>query len=117
MGINICWLGRVVAGGVIATAVVVGPTLVMLDVPNTALSNTAPTHAVPSQTVTLTASDQCLAWYGSRDSGQCLGYSNGTPTYIGTPQFGLFGPDTGGPGFGISTGPLLPGQTITIPMG
>jgi hypothetical protein len=39
------------------------------------------------------------------------GYSNGTPTYIGTPQFGIYGPGYGN-GLGITTGPLLPGTTI-----
>ncbi|MGI9124150.1 MAG: DUF7155 family protein [Mycobacterium sp.] len=58
------------------------------------------------------AEGQCLAWFGSRDDGICMGYSNGSPTYIGTPQLGVFGPGYGN-GLGITTGPLLPGQTIT----
>ena len=40
-----------------------------------------------------------------------MGYSNGTPTYIGTPAFGVWGPGYGN-GLGITTGPLLPGQTF-----
>jgi hypothetical protein len=55
---------------------------------------------------------QCLAWFGSRNDGICLSESNGTPAYIGTPQVGL-----GGGGLGISTAPLLPGQTINAPIG
>jgi hypothetical protein len=57
------------------------------------------------------AEGKCLAWFGSRDDGICMGYSNGTPTYIGTPQFGIYGPGYGN-GLGITTGPLLPGTTI-----
>lgn len=60
------------------------------------------------------ASPNCLAWVGSRDDGQCIGYSNGSPTYIGTPNFGVYGP---GGGLGITSGPLLPGTTITQGIG
>ena len=62
---------------------------------------------------TTSATGQCLAWFGSRGDGQCIGYSNGNPTYIGSPNGNL------GPGYGnslpgnMSTGPLMPGQTIT----
>ncbi len=59
-----------------------------------------------------TAEGDCLAWFGSRGEGICMGYSNGNPTYIGTPQVGIWGPGYGN-GLGLSTGPLLPGQTIT----
>jgi hypothetical protein len=60
-----------------------------------------------------TATGNCLAWFGSRDDGQCIGWSNGSPTYIGTPQGGWLGPGYGNslPG-SMSTGPLLPGQTF-----
>jgi hypothetical protein len=54
---------------------------------------------------------------GSRNDGQCISWSNGTPTYIGTPQVGFGGPNSGSPGLGVTTGPLLPGQTINIPLG
>ncbi len=60
-----------------------------------------------------TAEGQCLAWFGSRGDGQCIGYSNGNPTYIGTPAWGVFGPGYGNNIPGMSTGPLLPGQTFT----
>ena len=63
-----------------------------------------------SAQVSTTATGQCLAWFGSRDDGQCIGYSNGSPTYIGTPNLGVFGPNYGG--LGVTSGPLLPGQTI-----
>ena len=64
-----------------------------------------------SAQVSMSATGQCLAWFGSRDDGQCIGYSNGSPTYIGTPNLGVFGPNYGG--LGVTSGPLLPGQTIT----
>ena len=54
------------------------------------------------------ATGDCLAWFGSRDEGICIGYSTGNITSIGTPDIGIYGP-----GLGVSTGPLLPGQTIT----
>ncbi len=60
----------------------------------------------------ISATGNCLAWVGSRDDGQCIAYSNGTPTYIGTPSFGVWGP-----GNGLSTGPLLPGTTINQGIG
>jgi hypothetical protein len=84
-----------VAGG-LAVAAVAAPILV-------ALGSAGP--------VTTSAEGNCLAWFGSRDDGICMGYSNGTPTFIGTPQFGIYGPGYGN-GLGITTGPLLPGTTI-----
>lgn len=60
-----------------------------------------------SERVTTVAEGQCLAWFGSRGEGQCIGYSNGSPTSIGSPQVGI---GTDGPV--ISTGPLLPGQSF-----
>ncbi|MCX2930971.1 hypothetical protein ORI20_11840 [Mycobacterium sp. CVI_P3] len=72
-----------------------------------------------SSTSTSTATGTCLAWFGSRGDGQCLSYSNNNVS-VGTPQFGVFGPDAGampGGGIGVTTGPLLPGQTISIPLG
>ena len=68
--------------------------------------------AVLGTSATATAEGPCLAWFGSRDDGICMGYSNGNPTYIGTPALGIWGPGYGS-GLGITTGPLLPGQTIT----
>jgi hypothetical protein len=67
-------------------------------------------------TSTTTATGVCTAWFGSRGDGQCLAYSDNNVS-IGTPQVGIGGPNSGSPGVGISTGPLLPGQTISIPMG
>jgi len=64
----------------------------------------------------VSASPNCLAWVGSRDDGQCISYSNGSPTYIGTPNFGVWGPGYGN-GLGISSGPLMPGTTINKGIG
>ncbi|ULE31974.1 DUF7155 family protein [Mycobacterium sp. IDR2000157661] len=49
---------------------------------------------------------QCLAWFGNKEDNNCMGYSNGNGVNVGTPEFGLYGPD----GPGISTGPLFPGR-------
>ncbi len=96
-------LRRVAAAGALAAAALAGPALAALG----------------STQATDSATGRCLAWYGSRDDGICLGYSNGSPTFIGTPSFGVWGPGygTGQPGVGITTGPLLPGQTINVPIG
>lgn len=79
-----------VAGAMVAMAIA-GPVVASLSAP------------------TISAEGQCLAWFGSRGDGQCIGYSNGTPTYIGTPNMGVYGPGYGG---GFYTGPLMPGTTI-----
>lgn len=73
-----------------------------------------------ASTSSTSATGTCLAWVGSRNDGQCISYSNGTPAFIGTPDFGIYGPDANGGnggGIGVTTGPLLPGQTISIPLG
>ena len=97
---------RIATAGALALAAVAAP-LTM------ALTEAAP-HAV-------TAQGQCLAWYGNKDDGQCLGYSNGSPQSIGTP-FGVYGPNTGAGvgtynGGGLISGPLLPGRTYTNGVG
>lgn len=83
---------RVTVTAVLAAAVAV-PVLVGLTVSG------APVNS---------ATGDCLAWFGSRDEGTCIGYSTGNITSIGTPDIGIYGP-----GLGVTTGPLLPGQTIT----
>ena len=55
---------------------------------------------------------ECLAWFGNRDDGKCLSYSNGTPINAGTPDVGIYGPN--GNGIGVSTGPLIPGGPPSI---
>ena len=70
-----------------------------------------------SGTQTSSATGNCLAWLGARDTGTCISYSNGQGVNVGTPQFGVGSPNSSSPGLGVSTGPMLPGQTITMPIG
>ena len=60
---------------------------------------------------TASAQGNCLAWLGSREDGKCIGWSNGSPTFIGTPNLGVWGPGYGA-GLGVVSGPLMPGTTI-----
>jgi hypothetical protein len=74
--------------------------------------------AVSTDSARVTAQPPCLAWFGNKDDGRCLSYSNGQPINGGTPDLGIFGPNTGNNfGPGISTGPLLPSQTWSTPIG
>ena len=61
----------------------------------------------------VTAGPACLAWFGNKEDGNCMGYSNGTGATVGTPRSASA--ENGG--FGISTGPLFPGTTITRDFG
>jgi hypothetical protein len=90
-------LRRAVVAGGLALAALTVPAVIAMSGPGS---------------TTTTATGQCLAWFGSRGDGQCIGYSNGNPTYIGTPQGGYLGPGYGNGLPGVSTGPLLPGQTF-----
>ncbi|MGV0814468.1 hypothetical protein ABQF34_21080 [Mycolicibacterium boenickei] len=58
----------------------------------------------------ITAAPACLAWFGNKEDGKCLSYSNGTPANVGTPWVGV-GQN------GVVTGPLLPGTTISRGIG
>ncbi len=89
---------RLVSAGALAVATVAAPLAIALT------SGTG--HAVEAA--------PCLAWYGNKEDGICLGYSNGNATNIGTPNFGTYGPNGG---LGVSTSPLLPGQTWTRGIG
>jgi len=91
---------RIAAAGALAVAAAAVPAMAALTAPTASAS--------PGGT--------CLAWFGSRGDRQCLSYSNNNVS-VGTPQVGIGGPNSGIPGVGISTGPLLPGQTISIPLG
>jgi hypothetical protein len=90
-------LRRAVVAGGLALAALTVPAVIAMNGPGS---------------TTTTATGQCLAWFGSRGDGQCIGYSNGNPTYIGTPQGGYLGPGYGNGLPGVSSGPLLPGQTF-----
>ncbi|WP_231396019.1 hypothetical protein [Mycobacterium sp. URHD0025] len=76
------------------------------------LATSAP---APTSGVQVTAQPACLAWFGSKEDGKCLSYSNGMPAQIGTPWVG--GGGSNGPGIGVSTGPLLPGTSINQGIG
>ncbi len=55
----------------------------------------------------------CLAWFGNKEDGKCLSYSNGNGVNVGTPQFNYCPPGNANrDGCGLQTGPLLPGTTI-----
>jgi len=89
---------RAIAAGTFAVAAVAAPFAAAT------LGTTADTETVA----------QCLAWFGNKEDGKCLSYSNGNGVQIGTPDIGIYGPNAGslpGGGIGISTGPLLPGHT------
>lgn len=58
------------------------------------------------------AGPRCLSWFGNKEDGHCLGYSNGGGAQIGTPSVGF-----GGNGLEFSTGPLFPGTTINQGIG
>jgi hypothetical protein len=58
---------------------------------------------------------KCLAWFGNKEDGKCLSYSNGAPVVGGVPPISVGAPGSGNPG--LSTGPLLPGQTWNVPIG
>jgi hypothetical protein len=58
------------------------------------------------------AGPACLAWFGNKDDGHCLSYSNGFPVGGSTPAFQF-----GGGGVGFTTGPLMPGTTINRGIG
>jgi hypothetical protein len=68
---------------------------------------------VSSDSAQVTAAPACLAWFGNQEDGKCLSYSNGQPVNVGTPWY------SGGnsPNSGFSTGPLMPSQTWTTPIG
>ena len=90
-----------IAVSAFAVAAAAGPAFVA-----TMISTTAPQdyQAAPGK---------CLAWFGNQEDGKCLGYSNGQPISAGTPSIASGG--SNGSGIGVSTGPLLPGQTFTGP--
>jgi hypothetical protein len=71
------------------------------------------TAAVSTDSAQVTAAPACLAWFGNKEDGKCLSYSNGQPVNVGTPWCnGGNGPDAG-----CSSGPLLPGTSINRGIG
>ena len=87
---------RLLAAGALAVAAIAAPIAV-------ALSSSPAQHSEAAPAA-------CLAWIGNKDDGNCVGRSNGQPITGGTP-WGIWGPSGG-----VSTGPLLPGQSWNTPM-
>jgi hypothetical protein len=91
---------RLIAAGAFTVAAVAAPLAAM-----TMSSGQQDTVAQPA----------CLAWFGNKEDGKCLSYSNGQPVFGGVPPVSIGAPGSGNPG--ISTGPLLPGTTINKQIG
>lgn len=97
---------RLVIAGALSVATAAAPAIL-------AVTTSAASHDV-------SAAPPCLAWFGNKEDGKCLSYSNGQPVVGGTPSLGVYGPNAGrmpGGGAGVFTGPLMPGTTITQPIG
>ncbi len=92
---------RLIAAGAFAVAAVAAPLAVSV------LSSPGNSEDV--------AAPACLAWFGNKEDGRCLSYSNGYPVVGGTPEFG-YGNNNGTRGPNFSTGPLVPGRTIDQPL-
>ena len=92
---------RMIAGAIAAAAVAL-PLYASMSAADTAAETTA--------------APRCLAWFGNQADGNCLSYSNGDGVSIGSPNVGIgYG---GGYGvWGVQTSPLLPGTTISQPIG
>ena len=90
---------RLIAGAFVAAAVAV------------------PLYAAAASTdsAQVTAAPACLAWFGNKEDGKCLSYSNGQPVYVGTPRYPSAATAARTP-VG-SSGPLLPGTTINQGIG
>ncbi|WP_099025396.1 DUF7155 family protein [Mycolicibacterium palauense] len=93
--------GRLIAGFAVAAAAVAAPLYGALSTPG----------AAPAQ-----AQGPCLAWLGSMNDGQCIAWSmaGGAESTLNGVGIGVNGPTTGNPG--VSTSPLLPGRSISIPL-
>ena len=84
--------------------IVVGAFAAAVAAPVLALS------ATPAESVQ--AGPACLAWFGNKDDGNCLSYSNGNGVAVGTPGGGLCNG-------GFCTSPIFPGNSwnTNIPLG
>ena len=64
---------------------------------------------------------QCRAHFGNIEDNICLdGPDTGNSFTIGSPGVGVYGPSSGNRprgGIGVTTGPLLPGQSWNVPLG
>jgi hypothetical protein len=90
---------RFVLAGALTVAAVAAPIAIALTSGGVAATNAGP---------------PCLATVTSNGGEPvCVSYSNGNGINVGTPDFGIYGPN--GQGIGVTTGNLLPGQTWTSP--
>ncbi len=96
---------QVIVLSAFAVAAAAGPVIAA-----TAISTPAP------QSVQAAPGGECLAWFGNQEDGHCLGYSQGNGVNMGTPGVGFNGSEGAG-GFGVNTGPMLPGSTINRGIG
>ncbi len=84
--------------------IVVGAFAAAIAAPVLALS------ATPAESVQ--AGPACLAWFGNKEDGNCLSYSNGNGMAVGTPGAGICNG-------GFCTSPIFPGNSwnTSIPLG
>jgi hypothetical protein len=75
--------------------------------------------AVSTDSAQVTAQPACLAWFGSKDDGKCLSYSNGNGINVQSPNYGYCpgSAPRNNSGCGVNTAPLAPSQTWTQPIG
>lgn len=96
---------RIVGASAFAVAAVAAPIAIALATPDATQTDAAP----------------CLATGSFNGVAMpCLGYSNGNGINVGTPDFGVYGPNAGsmpGGGIGVTTGNLVPGTTFNKPIG
>lgn len=88
---------RLVLVGAFAVVAAAAPVL--------ALSAAGPQSSVQAQPA-------CLAWFGNKEDGKCLSYSNSG----GGGGAGFSSPGISVGSNGIQSGPLLPGQTWNVPL-
>ena len=75
--------------------------------------------AVSTDSAQVTAAPACLAWFGNKDDGKCLSYSNGNGVNLQSPNYGYCpgGTPSNNRNCGVNSGPLAPSQTWTQPVG
>jgi hypothetical protein len=75
--------------------------------------------AVSTDSAQVTAAPACLAWFGNKDDGKCLSYSNGNGVNLQSPNYGYCpgGTPRNNRNCGVNSGPLAPSQTWTQPVG
>jgi hypothetical protein len=73
--------------------------------------------AVSTDSAQVTATPACLAWFGNKDDGKCLSYSNGNGINLQSPNYCAGGAPSSNRNCGVNSGPLAPSQTWTQPIG